>query len=115
MEDRRKLKRKSLMIYSRVFDLQTTKLVGHLVNITPEGAMLISETPVPGGQDYRLKMELSPDVADVPYLEFEARSLWCQPDVNPQFYNTGFRFLSIAPESIAIVQKIVEAYRFRDN
>lgn len=58
---------------------------------------------------------LPPDVADVPYLEFEARSLWCQPDVNPRFYNTGFHFRSIASESTTIVQKVVEAYGFRDN
>jgi hypothetical protein len=115
MPDRRRIGRKYLMFYSRVFDVQTTKLIGHLVDITPEGAMLISETPVPAGQDFHLKMELSPDVADIPYLEFEARSLWCQQDINPQFYNSGFKFVSIAPESIAIVEKIVEAYGFRDN
>src|SRR5688572_1198956 len=108
MPDRRKTKRKYLMFYTRVFDVQTGELLGHLVDLTSQGAMLISEHPVPAGQDFRLKMELSPEVAAQPYLECDARSLWCQQDVNPQFYNTGFNFLSIAPESIAIVERIVE-------
>jgi hypothetical protein len=115
MPDRRKTKRKYLMFYTRVFDVQTGELLGHLVDLTPQGAMLISEHAVPAGQDFRLKMELSPEVAAQPYVEFDAHSLWCQQDVNPQFYNTGFNFLSIAPESIAIVERIVEAYGFRDN
>ena len=115
MPDRRKTKRKYLMFYTRVFDVQTGELLGHLVDLTPQGAMLISEHAVPAGAHFRLKMELSPEVATQPYVEFDARSLWCQQDVNPQFYNTGFNFLSIAPESIAIVERIVEAYGFRDN
>ena len=115
MPDRRKTKRKYLMVYTRVFDVHSGNLLGHLVDLTPAGAMLISERQLPAGQDIRLRMELSPEVSDQPYLELDARSLWCQQDVNPQFYNTGFNFLSIAPESIAIVERIVEAYGFRDN
>ena len=115
MGDRRKVKRKYLMFYMRVYDVGTGKLLGHLVDLTAEGAMLISEHEVPAGQDFRLKMELSPDVSPQPYLEFDAHSLWCQQDVNPQFYNTGFHVLSMTPENTAIVGRIVEAYGFRDN
>ncbi len=103
------------MFYTRVFNAGTHKLVGHLVDITPEGAMLISETPVATGQVLHLQMELSPEVAEQPYLEFDARSLWCRPDVNPQFFNTGFELLGLAPEAVRIVERIVEAYGFRDN
>jgi hypothetical protein len=113
--DRRKTKRKYLMFYTRIFDVNTTKVLGHLVDITPVGAMLISEHAVPAGQDFRLKMELSPEVAAQPYLEVEARSLWCHQDINPQFYNTGFEFIAITAESVAIIERIIEAYGFRDN
>jgi hypothetical protein len=115
MNERRKIKRKYLMFYTRVFDADTEHLIGHLVDITPDGARLISEAPVPTGHDFNLKMELSGDIADQPFLEFSARSLWCKPDVNPSFYNTGFQLLSITPEGVAIIERIVEAYGFRDN
>lgn len=115
MEERRKIKRRYLMFYTRVYDAGNRELLGHLLDITPQGASLISEKPLPTEVAFRLKMELSEDIADKPYLVFEAKSLWCKPDVDPHFYNTGFLLLKIAAEDIAIIQRIVEAYGFRDN
>lgn len=115
MLDRRKLKRKYLAFYTRVFEAGTRRLVGHLVDITPGGCMLISETPVRTGQVFQLKLELTADIAEASYLEFTAHSLWCREDVNPRFYNTGFDFVSITPEGVEVIQRIVDAYGFRDN
>lgn len=42
MEERRKLQRRHIMFYSRVFDRKTGGLLGYLGNITPGGAMVIS-------------------------------------------------------------------------
>lgn len=115
MEERRKIKRRYLMFYTRVFDARTRELLGYLLDITAEGASLISEHPLPTAQDFKLKMELSEEIADKPYLTFEAHSLWSRPDVDPHFYDTGFRLTQITSEDIAIIQRIVEAYGFRDN
>jgi hypothetical protein len=115
VDDRRQTKRKYLMFYTRIFDAHNGKHLGHLVDITPVGAMLISEQAMPAGQDYRLKLELSPEVAAQAYLELDARSLWCHQDVNPQFFNTGFELVAVTPESVAIIERIIEAYGFRDN
>lgn len=114
-DERRKIKRRYLMFYTRVFDAHTRDLLGHLLDITEQGASLISEHPLPVDRDFKLKMELSDAITDKPYLVFEARSLWCRPDVDPHFYDTGFLLTRITPEDIAIIQRIVEAYGFRDN
>lgn len=113
--DRRGTRRKYMMFYTRVFDAVTGTALGHLVDITPEGAMLISEHPLPADTAYRLRIELSSEEADKPFLEFDSRCLWCRPDVNPRFYNAGFQLLNLPAEDIAIIERIVEAYGFRDN
>lgn len=115
MPERRKLKRKHIVFFARVFDAQTEQLLGHLVDITPEGAMLISESALPTDVNLRLKVELAEDIAPQPFLELEARSLWSRPDVNPRFFNTGFQLLRTTPEDVAIIQRIVKTYGFRDN
>jgi hypothetical protein len=115
MAERRRVKRKYLLFYTRIFDGGTDALLGHLIDITPQGAMLISEKPLPVDADIRLRMELSPDVAAVPYVEFDAHSIWCRPDVNPLFYNTGFELRGVTAEQAEIIEHIIEAYGFRDN
>lgn len=115
MAERRRVKRKYLLFYTRIFDARTNALLGHLIDITPQGAMLISEKPLPVGEAVRLRMELSPDVSTLPYVEFDAHSVWCRPDVNPLFYNTGFELRAVTPEQAEIIENIIEAYGFRDN
>jgi len=115
MKDKRRIKRRYLLYYMRVFDTDSKQQIGNLVDLTPMGAMVVSEQPLPVKVTYHLKLELSEDVSDKPFMEFTARSLWCRPDIEPHFYNTGFKILNLEPEDAQIVQRIVEIYGFRDN
>jgi hypothetical protein len=115
MDDRRKFKRRYLAFYSRVFDVKSHQLLGHVVDITPQGLMLISETQLPPDTTFRLELELPDGFAGKRTLAFNARSRWCQADLDPLFYNTGFELSNIDPEDVAIIQNIVAAFGFRDN
>ncbi len=117
MKDKRKTKRKYLLYYMRVFDIdsQSPLPLGNLVDITPKGAMLVSEKPLPVDVIFHLRLEVTDDVAEKPFIEFGAKSLWCKPDVDPHFYNTGFKILDLSSEDAKIVQRIVDVYGFRDN
>ncbi len=115
MEDRRKTQRRYLLYYTRIFDAVTRKQIGNLVDITPQGAMIVGDHPIPAGQTARLQMELTQDVADKPFIEFSACSRWCKPDFGVNMHNTGFEILDITPEDVRIVDRIVEEFGFRDN
>jgi hypothetical protein len=115
MEDRRKIKRRFLLYYVRVYDSKKSEQIGHLVDITPHGAMVIAENPLPVGQNFNLRIELTSEISDRQYMEIIARSIWCQPDIDPHFHNTGFEIVQIEPRDAAIIQRIVEEYGFRDN
>ncbi len=46
LDEKRKFRRRQIIYYLRVFDQSTDQLLGHLVNITSEGAMIISENQI---------------------------------------------------------------------
>ena len=115
MVEKRKTKRRYLLYYMRVYDATTRQQIGNLVDITPRGIMVVSEHPIPEGQTCRLRMELTNEVADKPFMEFSAHSKWCKPDVIPDMYNTGFKILNLAPEDAKIILRIIEEFGFRDN
>jgi hypothetical protein len=115
MENRRKLKRVYLAFFTRLFDRETGELLGHLANLTAEGAMIISETPLEPGKVYRLHMDLSEAFFSKSHLDFEARCVWSQPEeIAPKFYNTGFQFVKIAPEDVQIIAQIIQEYELHD-
>jgi hypothetical protein len=95
MSEKRKLKRRHLLYYARIFKVKTHELMGNLVDITPEDVILVSEKTHPTDKPFRLSMELSDDIADKPFLELSAKSIWCRPDVDPYFHTTGFELLDL--------------------
>ena len=112
--DKRKLKRRHLIYYLRVFDNNTNELLGHLVNITREGLMMISENQIEIKNEYKLRMVLPQGILSKDVLIFMATSVWCKKDVNPDFYATGCQIKDIPLEDIRIVEGLIQHHGFND-
>ena len=110
----RKLKRRHLIFYLRVFDIRTGELVGQIVNITVEGMMLVRERPIELGQTMQLRMALPSEIDGTYEVRFNAKSLWCRKDVNPDFYVAGFHFENITPRDQDVIESLVQALGFQD-
>ena len=114
MHEKRKLNRRHLIYYLRVFDRNTNILIGHLVDITAEGIMLISEDPIDTYTIFQLKMDLPQRMENKEQLHFDAKSLWHKKDVNPNFYNTGFQFLKVSRDHFVVIEQLLDDFGFRD-
>ena len=111
MDDRRHLERKDFSYYMRLVDNDTHNLVGHLVDISSGGFKLDSQTPIPVNKDFRLRMDLTSEVASKPAMVFVARSRWCQVDpLDPFIYNVGFQLVNISPGDLDIFRRMMEKY-----
>ncbi|OGO34536.1 MAG: hypothetical protein A2W35_05940 [Chloroflexi bacterium RBG_16_57_11] len=111
MQNRRKFKRTYLVLFTRLFDRDTGKILGQLANLTPEGALIIGETPLEIGKLYHLQMNLTKALFSKGHLEFDARCIWSKPEaIAPQFYNTGFEFVKISPKDLQIMTQIMKEY-----
>ncbi len=115
MEEKRRLKRRHLIFYLRVFNADTNELLGYLVDITPEGIMLMSEKKIENGQRFRLKMDLPAEYSDHEHIEFEAESVWHSTDINPDFHDTGFKFSNVTVEEQQIIEDIIDDLGFEDK
>ncbi len=114
-DDRRKFRRRYLMYYSRVFDRENGSVLGYIVDVTPEGAMIISEEPVSAGKVYQFRMDLPEDISERSFVDFTAESVWCKKDIDPNFYNTGLRISDLSDEDRSLIQNMIQEYGFRDN
>ncbi len=104
----------------RLMNENTGELVGHLVNISPEGFRIESLKTIAPNTDFPLRIELPPDITDKPYMVFIARSKWCRPDkYDPTLYDTGFQVVDMTPGDLEIFKQIFEKYGsvgdYRDN
>ncbi len=112
-EDKRQLKRVHLIYYLRIFDSESGKNVGHLVDITVQGIMMISEEHVPAGKNYNYKMKLPGIVQGSEEIEFNAHCLWCKKDINPDFYVSGYKIDALTPKETKTITSLINSYGFK--
>lgn len=96
-EEQRESDRRYLVFYLRVFDGMSSKILGHLVDVSEKGVMLVSDQPLEINEDYRLRMRLPTAMKDRNEIIFTATSRWCKSDANPDFYLAGFQIHDLEP------------------
>ncbi|MEK6793979.1 MAG: PilZ domain-containing protein [Spirochaetota bacterium] len=110
----RKKKRVHLTHYLRVFNASGGAPVGQLVDITPEGLMLISDTPVDIGLTMTMRMSLPENAMNSRMIVFGTQSKWCRKDGGGKYYSMGFTITDITPKEMLIMQELTRNFR-RDH
>lgn len=109
--DKRKIVRRDFTYYMQVTDELSKKLIGYLTDISTGGFRLDTPKQIPAGQEFRMQIQLTSDVADKNSMAFVARSKWCHPDhVDPNTYNVGFEVIQMAPGDMMIFQRMFDKY-----
>lgn len=111
---KRSQERWNLVQYLRVVKAENNETIGHLVDVTTEGMMLISENSIPLHQTYNLRMEI-PTEDNIPQMiALTAESLWTKKDVNPEFHDTGFRLINPSKRAINAITRLIEELAFEN-
>ncbi len=114
-KDRRTIKRRHLIYYLRVWDSDGGEMIGHVVDITTEGMMLIGEKKLPLHKQFRLEIRWrEPSSGQDQVIAFRAESMWASPDINSEFTDTGLRLLEDADEVLQPIRGLIQRYGFQD-
>lgn len=105
--NQRMLRRHYLIYYLRVFDRDTGAVVGHLVDITPKGIMVIRDAPLEVGTKMKLRIRWRSSVGRLQFADFEGECRWCRPDVNPDFYGAGFVISAASEEHVKAISELI--------
>ena len=111
MAEKRKITRRDFTYYMQVTDDLSKQLIGYLTDISTEGFRLDCLKAIAPGQDFRMQIQLTADIADKTTMAFIARSKWCHPDhVDPNTYNVGFEIVKMDPSDMVIFQRMFDKY-----
>jgi PilZ domain len=111
MPDKRKINRRDFTYYMQVKDEITKQTIGYLADISSGGFKLDSPKEILPGQDFRMHLDLTPEIADKNSMVFIARSRWVSRDhIDPSTFNVGFEIVNISPSDMLIFQRMFEKY-----
>ncbi|MDY0350029.1 MAG: PilZ domain-containing protein [Desulfobulbaceae bacterium] len=109
-EEQRRIMRRHLIYYLRVYDGVSSRVVGHVVDISPHGLQLIADQPVPVQAEHRLRMSFPGMEASRDELVFDAVCKWCRQDENPAFYLAGFQIRNLMPDEAVFIQGMISEF-----
>ncbi|MFP4208076.1 MAG: PilZ domain-containing protein [Wenzhouxiangella sp.] len=112
MLDERRHPRHRPVIYLKVFDATDGRLVGHLVDISEQGMMLVTEEPIEKGRQLTLAFTPPEEVGAVEPVQFEVEVRWCRPEANPDLHDLGLAVLGPTPAFRHAVQQLTAGYVF---
>lgn len=110
VEEHRNFNRHHLIYYLRVYDGVSSKVVGHIVDLSPGGIMLISDEPINVQEEYRLRMRFPGAESSRKELILDAVCRWCREDENPEFYIAGFQIAHLPSEAAEFLQGLITEF-----
>jgi len=113
-KEQRRMKRRHLIYYLEANDRETSKLIGFLVDITTKGIMLMSKTPIETGKIFQLRILLKTDLSEKKYLNFDAKSKWCEKSINTEIYDTGFELINKDISDFREIEEVIDELGFNN-
>ncbi len=115
-DERRVSKRRKFGYYMRVLDNTAHEHIGYLSDISTRGFKLDSTRPIQINRDFSLRLDLTPEISERPFISFTARVKWGAADrTDPNSFIHGFEIISISPYDADIFLRIVDKYGAPDS
>ena len=105
-------KRRKVMTFTPVYDLQANILLGYLGDLTLKGALMVSEGPVEIDRTLNLAIEFR-ETSDIPAtrITIPARVAWCKQEEHRTYYNTGMEFIEMTEQNKKVIVAILEKHQ----
>lgn len=105
--DLRQADRRHLVFYLRVFDGMNSNIFGHLIDISEEGVLLMTDEPVERNEDHQLHIRLPPTIRDRDEFVFNVTSRWCKKEAEADRYLVGFQVLDADAPTRKVVLRLM--------
>lgn len=112
---RRKEKRIHLIYYLLVFNKETEKLAGHVVDITTTGIKLMSREYFEPNNEFKFRIALPKEMdSSSKEVNFNAKSIWCKEKLYSDFYTTGFKIQDIPSKDKETIRWLINEFGYRN-
>ncbi|ARU89796.1 PilZ domain-containing protein [Pseudomonas sp. M30-35] len=108
MEDRRQLNRQSPELQLEVFDLHSGQRLGRVVDLSSEGFMLFSDTPLAVDALIECRIVSEQLIEGIGEVQLGADCLWSRPGADSQHCWAGFHIIDIAEDQAALLETLLK-------
>ena len=113
--NQRSLERKRTGVFFGVYERDSSKYVGRLVDINTNGLMIMGKLALEVSSVRNLKMDLPQEINGKSHIEFDAKVIWCEKSKKAKLYSAGMQFTRLAPEYSQFIDELTASSVFNDS
>ncbi|PCJ20942.1 MAG: hypothetical protein COB04_03485 [Gammaproteobacteria bacterium] len=113
--DGRRLPRRRMNKFLRLTDRVSSQVLGRVMDMTTEGIMLISGTPLHQADVMSVSMGLPEDFEDGAVVAFQAKVVWTKKSSHSNNYATGLKIVSIDAKDKAVISRLIARMPKKSN
>ena len=110
----RQADRRHLVFYLRVFDGLSNTILGHLVDMSEKGVLLMTDAPLELNKDHHLRIRLPAFVRDRHEVVLQGTSRWCRKESDPDLYLTGFQIYDFDISTKKVVSDLMKDFGYKE-
>ena len=110
--EKRIYKRHQLIYYLELLAYDTEHCIGHILDISPEGMMVMSERPFAMHEVYSFKIAYRLPHKGRQTFPIKACSRWCLRDMHANFFDTGFEMVELNHHALQKIEFIIQTMCF---
>jgi hypothetical protein len=110
MRERRKEDKRTAGKYMVVYDCLTKQSMGELVNLSSEGAMLVTPNPIKASTSFQCRVELWHPIMERHEIYFAAECRWCRKNVQADRWESGYR-LAVAGIDAELISYLILGFK----
>lgn len=112
--EKRTQARRNLIYYLKVVDAISGEELGRVGNLTTNGVLVIGDREIEEGEVHTVKIDIS-DVdtgIEDEYIMMKISACWSRPDINPDYFVTGYKSELRDDESREIIERLIDSIGF---
>lgn len=110
LEEHRKLVRKRLSTVLEMQDQQTSQVFGRIMDLTPDGFMLLAKQEMIPNHRYDMVLNLPEAIKSHLSINLVSECRWCQPSNTAGYFGAGFFVVSVDAVKSEAWKTLVEEF-----
>lgn len=111
MNEKRKFERIRCYYYLKVYDRDTRKDIGSVIDISTNGIKIIGEGPFTANTMYHFSIHLPKGYMSGNSVEMNAEARWCNKNPEENYYEAGFKFSHANKSGIICIKSLINDFK----
>lgn len=107
-ENRRRIERKNIDVHVNIVDMQTEQHLGALINIHPEGLMLVGSLPLEIDRVYQIQLQPIGKAESLGPIELGVDCVWSSKGQGSNW--AGCRIIDTSTDALRKIEQLIQEF-----